>query len=139
MRRARIQAKKKAVKLCCLFSHPAFFCCYCAKVPLDLNGEEKGAVNRDPGADIWSALSLFVGPEGTAEQGGVRVRSGKKIEIEETRFFAKTQRFAPRLPAWGASNFGVASRWRGAAKCPPTRRTEKRSGDSREKKNAAAD
>lgn len=44
-------------------------------------------MSRDPGADIWSALSPLVGPEGTAEQGGVRVRSGKKNEIEETRFF----------------------------------------------------
>jgi hypothetical protein len=105
MRCARIQAKKKAVKLCCLFSHPAFFCCYCAKVPLDLNGEEKGAVNRDPGADIWSALSLFVGPEGTAEQGGVRVRSGKKIEIEETRFFCENAALRATFAGVGCIQF----------------------------------
>jgi hypothetical protein len=63
---------------------------------------------------------------------GVRVRSGKKIEIEKTRFFADKPRFAPRLSAWGAFNLGDGSRWRGTNKCPQPRRTDKRAGDSRE-------
>ena len=95
-------------------------------------------MSRDPGADMWSALSLLVGLGAQRRKVGVRIRSGKKIEIKETRFFADKLRFAPLLSAWDASNFGDGSRWRGAAKCPRPRRTEKRSGDSREKKNTAA-
>jgi len=68
----------------------------------------------------------------------VRIRSGKKIEIKETRFFADKLRFAPRLSAWDAFSFSDGSSWRGTVECPQPTGTDQRAGDSREKKNTAA-
>ena len=95
-------------------------------------------MSRDPGADMWSALSLLVGLGAQRRKVGVRIRSGKKIEIKETRFFADKLRFAPRLSAWDAFSFSDGSSWRGTVECPQPTRTDKRAGDSRARKNSLA-
>jgi hypothetical protein len=68
----------------------------------------------------------------------VRIRSGKKIEIKETRFFADKLTFAPRLSAWDGFSFGDGSSWRGTVECPQPTGTDQRAGDSRARKNSLA-